>query len=606
MPGEREPARLRPDRDAREGATAGARRSYADAPYLLLLLLAYLLPLLLVSPLADYPLIDDWNHALSVRRLIERGELRIADWTATTLVFQVLWGGLFAKVFGFSFTTLRFATLTLSFAGSAGLYALCREYGVRRSWALLGALTLWLNPIVFGLSYTFMSDVPFLALLVLALLGYARGVRREDWRFLLLGGVGAGLAFLVRHQGALIPLGVLTYGALARWPWRAQLRRAFAIAGPPALAVAGYLLWSWSAGLPRTQGEYIDTLLKHGPRLWAPALKLAGYVPLYLGLFWLPLALGLGGALLAAVWRWRREHRLVAGLWAALVAALVGVFAVIGEKPPFVQGGLVVHWHGWLMPYLKDGSMIHLGGLAPDDLRGDRADVLTTPVRVALTALSAGALVLLGLALYRRGLAWREVGDPDEPASRRGIGLLPLVAAFQFAGVYLPSVRIMDGAWVSFDRYLLPLAPPTIVLGLWAARGLRLSPALATLGLAGFLAFSVVGTQDWLSYNRVRWDLGNELVAAGVPLQQIDGGMEWDGWFLYEYSREKKVPPRTPNGPFWTYLIATAVDSTYVISFSPQPGYEEVRRREYPSWLHRDPVYLYVLKRLPPPPKPTP
>ncbi len=126
---------------------------------------------------------------------------------------------------------------------------------------------------------------------------------------------------------------------------------------------------------------------------------------------------------------------------------------------------------------------------------------------------------------------------------------------------------------------------------------MRLAPVLATVGLLGFLAYGLIGTQDWLAYNHVRWELGQELVTGGVPLYQIDGGMEWDGWFLYEYSRAQRMPPRTPNGPFWTYLVAPAVDSTYVIAFSSQPGYEMIARREYDSWLHREPVYLYVLKR---------
>ncbi len=583
-------------------ARAWPRRSYADAPYLLLLLLAYLVPLLIVSPVAEYPLIDDWNHALSVRRLVERGELWIADWTATTLVFQVFWGALFAWVFGFSFTALRFATLVLSFAGSAALYALCREFGVPRPLALLGALTLWFNPIVLGLSYTFMSDVPFLALYLLSTLFFVRGVRRGTDRDLLIGACCAGLAFLVRHQGALVPLATLAYGVLARWPPRLLLRRGAIIAIPPALAVGGYLLWSRSQGLPQTQGEYITTLLRDGPRLWLPALKLAGYIVIYLGLFWLPLALGLAPGLVRAVAGWPGRHCLVVGLWAAAVAALVVLFAVVGEKPAYTErGGLIVHPHGWLMPYLKDGSMIHPGGLAPDDLRGARRPFMTTPMRVGFTVLVAGGLALLGTAIYRRAVALPDRAGEGEVgrgrADGRGVGLLALIGLLQFAGIYLPSVRILGGEWLSFDRYLLPLAPLAIALGLWGARGVRLAPILATVGLLGFLAYGLIGTQDWLAYNRVRWELGQGLVASGVPLYQIDGGMEWDGWFLYEYSRAQRMPPRTPNGPFWTYLVAPAVDSTYVIAFSSQPGYEMIARREYDSWLHQEPVYLYVLKR---------
>jgi hypothetical protein len=597
-----------------EGAPAGARspagpagrpRPGAEAPWLLLLLAAYLAPLLIVSPAVEVPLIDDWNHALSVRHLVEEGRLWIANWTATTLVFQVFWGALFAAPFGFSFTTLRLSTLALSFAASLALYLLCREFDVSPPRAFLGALTLWLNPIVFGLSYTFMSDIPFLALYLLATLFSVRGVARARRRDLFAGSCFAALAFLVRHQGALIPLGVLLYGLLARWPPRLFLRRLPAVASAPALAVAGYLAWSRSAGLPRTQGEYIQTLLRDGPRLWNPALTLAGYVLVYLGLFWLPLALGLlpGGARALATRARAPGTRALILAWGVAILALVAFFALRGSKPDYVQGGLVVHPHGAWMPYLEDGSMIHSGGLAPDDLRGARPRVLNGPARVALTALAALALFLLGALPLARA---RRRGAGVAPASRRlPLGLLGTIGLFQFAGIYLPSIRIMGGDWISFDRYLLPLAPLAIVLGLRAAREVRLSPALVTVGLAGFLLYSLVGTQDWLSYNHLRWELGNELVARGIALEQIDAGMEWDGWHLYEPSQARKIAkPRTPDGPFWTHLIATAVDSTYVVTFSPLPGYDTLWRGEYPSWLHREPVYLYVQQRAAPPPPP--
>jgi hypothetical protein len=518
-----------------------------------------------------------------------------------TLVFQVGWGALFATLFGFSHATLRLSTLVLSLAGSIALYFLCRELGVNRERALAGALTLWFNPIVFSLSYTFMTDVPFLALFLFAVLFYVRGVQRGSGRDLVIGSCFAAAAFLVRHQGLLVPLAVLGYGLLARWPIRLWLRRAPQISIVPVVALVGYLLWSQSQGLPEVQAEHLEIVSQETLRLWQPALQLSGYVLLYLGLFWAPLAVGfIGAARRAIVHEWQLDPRVGLMLlgWGAAVAGLVLFFALQGAERPYMAGGLAIYTHGGWMPYLKDGSMLNVAGIGPNDLRGDRALFSTTPTRVALTLLSAGSLALLGVFL---ALRTRVVNGKKTPPP--AILLLMLIGLAQFAGILLVSVRlfVFSPDWLSFDRYLLPLVPLTIAIGLWATQGLRLSQLLTAVALLGFALFSLVGTQDWLSFNRVRWELGQGLLAQGVSLEQIDGGMEWDAWFHYEFSQANPVPPRTPDGPFWTSLAAPVVDSTYVVSFSPQEGYRMIERREYPSWLHRDPVHLYVLEREPPP-----
>lgn len=569
---------------ARASAMAAPSGWRAEGLSVALLLTAYLLSLLLVPPIGEFPLVDAWSYALSVRHLVEEGRLQVSEWTATTLVFQVAWGAAFAKLFGFSFSVLRFSTLTLNFAGGVALYALCREVGIGRPRALVGTLLFWFNPLTFSLSYTFMSDVPAVSLMLLATLFSARGVRRSSDLDLVVGSCFAGLAFLVRHPGILVPLAVLVYGALVPWPPRLLARRVFSIAALPALAVMGYLAWAQRHGLPHEQGRIFEAMLQHGPILWQPALILTGYILFYLGLSCLPLALGFGGSTVRAVAALQRGHRTALLLWVVAVAGLACFFAWWGSTRPGY-----VRW----MPYLRRGTMLQVAGIGPNNVLGERPGFFTLQARIALTALAAGGLIVLGIALYRRiASARRQPMLPTPP-----LGMIALIGLFQFAGIFPTSAHTLVSKWISFDRYFLPLIPLAIVLGLWAAQELRPSPTFLLLGLLGMALFSLAGTHDWFSHNRLRWQLGHELVARGVPLEQIDAGMEWDGWFLYEYSQQHKLRPRAADGPFWTQRIAPATDSTYVVSFSPLPGYEVRQRREYPSWLHREPVYLYLLQR---------
>jgi 4-amino-4-deoxy-L-arabinose transferase-like glycosyltransferase len=75
---------------------------------------------------------------------------------------------------------------------------------------------LWCNPIVFVLSHSFMTDVPFVSTMNATLLGYVRWVNRGRTWDLGLGSVVATLALLIRQLGAALPLIPLAYLLLAR------------------------------------------------------------------------------------------------------------------------------------------------------------------------------------------------------------------------------------------------------------------------------------------------------------------------------------------------------------------------------------------------------
>jgi hypothetical protein len=224
--------------------------------------------------------------------------------------------------------------------------------------------------------------------------------------------------------------------------------------------------------------------------------------------------------------------------------------------------------------------------------------VLVSPVRIGLTLLSACSLLVIG-AMMARHVSIRRLRE----RSWGGAGLVAVLGIIQFAGVFAVSANLLQGSWLSFDRYFLPVLPPLIVLGLLAIRDIRISPGLLTAGLAAFMLFSLAGTHDLLAFNERRWELAETMVARGISRDQIDAGMEWDGWFLYEPSLACCRTPRTPpeqHRPFWTEIIAQATDSTWVISSSPQQGFLIREQHAYGVWLGRERSVLYVLERAPP------
>ncbi len=82
-----------------------------DGVALLAITLIVVAAAIVAHPTDDIPLIDDWTYAWSVQHFLKTGELRVLDWSAHYPLVQILWGGLFSRIFGFSFSILRVSTL---------------------------------------------------------------------------------------------------------------------------------------------------------------------------------------------------------------------------------------------------------------------------------------------------------------------------------------------------------------------------------------------------------------------------------------------------------------------------------------------------------------
>lgn len=140
----------------------------------------------------------------------------------------------------------------------------------------------------------------------------------------------------------------------------------------------------------------------------------------------------------------------------------------------------------------------------------------------------------------------------------------------------------------------------------------RLTSAGAWLVTAAFAVFAMVGTRDSLLLHRATWDLARRANELGVPNTRLDGGATWDASHLSEYSQINRIPLQTPEyaystgnpnslliptPPWWVWAWAPATDSSYLIVGEPVIGFDVVDRIEYSSWLHRQPRFLYLVRR---------
>jgi hypothetical protein len=151
-------------------------------------ILIWIAPAALLRPFQDVPFVDDWVYAWPVQRILEHGDLRLLDYSGSLNFVQVLWGAIFCLPFGFSFSALRLSTWMCAALCLCGTYLLLLELRVSRRDSLIATAVLGAYPIFFMLSYTFMTDVPFLTAMVWSLLAFVRALRWQHDGWLLGGG----------------------------------------------------------------------------------------------------------------------------------------------------------------------------------------------------------------------------------------------------------------------------------------------------------------------------------------------------------------------------------------------------------------------------------
>jgi hypothetical protein len=551
---------------------------------LLIPLLAFAVAAMIVPTMTNVATTDDWGYTRAVEILYYDSELVMFPVVAATAIGQVMWGGLFALVFGMELGVMRLSTVVMVALGAIALYAILRQLGVSHWRSALGAGLYLFNPLAFTLAFTFMTDPHFASWMLISVALYLRGLRSDDMRpwVIVCASIVAGYAFWVRQQGALIPFAVVLQLLLTRRLWFswASVRLALQVALAPALMLLAYYGWLvWFNDVPSVQEGFLDRAVEEG---WSGAWLLVRYLTffdaMYLGLFLLPVGIALVPGLRAAG---QRFFASAWGYWLFVIAMLLLMLGVVEFSG-----------RGRFMPYIP--QFLGSGGFGPADVPGGRRRVVEWPeVWTGLTVAAALGAILAALFLTRR------IRDDLTP-ERAAAGLVGMVAVWQFVGMIPPSFQYVNRGG-SLDRYLLPLIPLGIALLLWAVRDVTLVQPAAWVGIALFGAVSVAGTRDYLAYLDAVWEVAEGANAAGVPNEKMDAGSAWDGYYLYtdmlESGITKSVSPR--GSPWWVYFYAKQTDSTYLVTTDPtwRNGYFVVSRQEYDQWLEDDPVYVYLVRK---------
>ena len=503
---------------------------------------------ILVGALRDAPVIDDWVYAWSVERLLRTGHLQVLDISSIYPIGQILWGTFVARLFGFSFGILRLSTAVLAALGCSAFYLTLRELRLPPGTSLLATLTIVLSPVFFAMSFSFMTDVPFVSLSLVALFWYVRGVEQRREALLWVGSAVACAAFLVRPLGVLIPVSVAAATVIRRPGLRT---RAWAL---PVVVPSALMLAAWWV-LPRffgplevaservTQLRFWLTIPASDYLAWNAGLWLQALLP-FAPLFLVPLVSRRGAIALVV---------LAIAIWVVL-------HVILGTVPPPLPD-----WDTWSLQDLGARAMI--GGDAPTSGLSARL----APLVMMIGVCSAGGFVIAGIRVRQRFTA--------------GAVVILVFGLLQWMAV--------NALWLFNDRYYLPFAPALALLAaqLVETQAQRIAAAVLLVAMA---IVAVTGTRDMLDVNTTALTAARDLERSGVPAWDIDAGYAANGWRLYAH------PDQLPAGAdrrFTVPYVTSKRPVQYRVANTPLRAYDVVRvlPLSHAWWQTTD--RLYVLKR---------
>ena len=542
--------------------------------------LLVLLCALASRPSLEMGLDDDFSYIRTAKTLADTGHVVYNGWATAMLGWQVYLGALLIKLFGFSFTVARASIVLVGMATAALLQRLLVRVGLTEWNATWATLTLSLSPLMLPLTVSFMTDVPGFFVILVCFYGCLRAVQAQSdqaaVRWLIFAALSNAVGGTVRQ---IAWLGVLVMVPCTAWVIRR--RREALLAGAALCGLSAVFIGAcmyWFKRQPYSVSEPLFAGIHFRSHKYQAIL-----------LFLLPV-------LIAFVARYPIRERW-ARMQAGAVILAIGVVAVLWVAlwpREFHLGSQ------FLMAPFADGEVttkgFELGGFP-----GDRPDVLTMPVRLALTILTYSAFLafLLSLANVSRfeklSNGQLPTAGPGEEVSTQT--LLTVLGPFTAAYLTLMVTRA-----AVFERYFLPLLFVLLVflLRFYQTRiALRL-PALTCVFVMVFGVYGVVALHDVLAASRAALEAADKLRTAGIPRTEIRAGFQYDAWTQIEqtgYLLPKQPWHTPPECVSWWEKYTPAIHGRYQLSYSPscfpESAFSPV---EYRTWLAPHQQKIYILR----------
>ncbi len=545
------------------------------------------LAILATWPVAEIGINDDWSSIRTAQVFAQTHHFVYNGWLATMLGWQVIWGAVFAWLFGPTFVAIRLSTIPVALFTVVLFHAILRGFGLNRAHAIFGTLVLALSPLLLSLSDTFMSDIPGLFSVLLCLYLCQRAVTSEEDSHAAMWLVIAGISNILSGTARQISwLGVLVMVPSCGWLVR---RRRYIVPTTITVWLIGIvsikLLMSWFLHQRYSIPESILPGSIHRHELIRLAMELLRG-SLSTALFMLPVLVMAA----AAVWPPRRPQLLRT---AAVIAIWSALYILLGLKDradvmrfPWLAGG---------------GNIITPHGIMQDSPLFGSTRQASTGWQLLLLFIFLVCFTAT-LEAFRR---YRSSAVPAPSVQQRLRHRESLILVTPFLTGYCLLLAPRAAFVVLFDRYLLVVIALLLIFLLrWHENNISLRvPAAAVVALAVVALLSIAATHDLFAINRAEVRLLRELQQAGIPRTEIRGGFDFDSITQVDVAGYVNDPHLTnPPGSYHPHLgtpdqelpcgypylrYVPALHIRYVISADPTPcfGPTTFAPQTYFTWL---------------------
>ena len=458
---------------------------------------------------------DDYIYSWSVRHLAH-GVLYPRQ-TALALP-QMVVGWMVSLPFAHDQRVLRLSVMLAIGGGAWAAFRIARELGAGTTWAVLAPAVIITSPIFFNLAVSFMSDVTFVGLLLLACDAGVKWLKGSGGRTAFLAWVT--LATLQRFVGVGI---VLCMAIALAIRWRTEGRRIersdTAFLGG---AFAGSLIAALAPGLLGVSGglDVVDRIRHFDPEaVFTPLIHL----PILAGYLLLPLALAVGV-------RWNGRVAVVAIAGAAVIVVLLIGFT-------------------WL-----PGNIWTFVGPAPT-VSGFKSAPIPLLVEAAVIALSTMTFWLLAAAGSGRLLS--AAADP--------------CYAFLLVTAGVQLLLLLPNTVSFYDRYYLPVIAPIVpvLVALGQKIGRPGASGFAAVACGLLLVASLVYEQDYQAWQMAREQAATLAYRCAAPAE-VNAGYEANAVHVEvpAYEETGRVAPARTVGRDVT--VRGPADAVVWLAYAPQ------------------------------------
>ena len=496
--------------------------------------------LLIIHAGSNEPFMDDFSYAKTAQQFAATGRFIFNGWAVETLGWQVLWGALFIKLFGFSFRILQLSIIPLAMSCAYLSHQIFRKFGLTPGNSLLGTFTLTLSPLFLPVAASYMTDIPGLLVILVCIRMCQRAAESESARGAILWLVAASVVNLIGGTARQIAwLGALIMVPSTAWMlrrWRGIKTTGLLLFFLAYFTVLGVIHWfngqPYSVPEPIYQGPIHGRMLLHAAVQTVKAAFCLMLMVIPLLAAWIPASRNLGA-----------KKRVLAFTIPLLTTAILLAAAVRGSD------GVLAPWlkplieaQAFAIPILP-GMSLHKSLLVMDAF-------LTLFVFFEISC-CLGVLADHSEATYKSFHSWKK----SEIFWILGPFALAYIALLLPRGIY---------SWIQ-DRYILGLLPVAIVgLALLSQRiiNARFSK-ISALTLVLFSAYSVAGARSFYLASAALHRLLDRMERAGIPRMAIEttigAGIANDGWAQIEHGGLIN-DPRIVNPPH-QYRVVTRDDA---------------------------------------------